>query len=171
MSLFDDADMLPEMPGLELALEVRLRFHPLPRLSGLPTGGDKGLVIVDAGAFRGPALNGTVTPASGGDYASFRADGVVMLDARYLLIEADGTPIMLHNRGFVWGRTPGVMERFSRIARGQSDESVDPADYYFRTMTSFDVPTGKHDWLARHAFIGAGARLKDGNLVRYYKVI
>lgn len=171
MSLFDQIEAVPDMPGMEFALEVRLRFHPLPRLKDLPTGPDKGMVTVSAGEFRGPTLNGTVLPASGGDYATFRSDGVVQLDARYLLQEADGTPIMLHNRGFIWGRTPDVMPRFSRIANGASDERVDPSEYYFRTLTSFDVPKGKHDWLARHAFIGAGARLTDGNVVRYYKIL
>jgi len=171
MSLFDDVENFPEEPGLELALEVRLRFHPLPRLKGLPSGPDKGMVVVDAGEFRGPALSGTVLPASGGDYATFRGDGVVQLDARYLLQEADGTPIMLHNRGFIWGRSPDVMARFSRIANGAADETVKPGEYYFRTLTSFDVPGGRHDWLSRHVFIGAGARLTDGNVVRYYKVV
>lgn len=171
MSLFDHVDSFPETPGLELVLEVRLRFHPLPRLKNLPTGPDKGMVVVDLGEFRGPVLNGRVLPASGGDYAAFRDDGVVQLDARYLLEEADGTPIMLHNRGFVWGRAPEVMARFSRIANGASDETVDASEYYFRTSTTFDVPRGPHDWLSRHVFVGAGARLKDGNMLRYYKVV
>lgn len=171
MSLFDGLDVAPDAPALELVMEVRLRFSPLPRLKNLATGSDKGMVVVGKGAFRGPTLNGTVHPASGGDYATFRADGVVQLDARYLLQEADGTPIMLHNRGFIWGRSPEVMARFSRIANGLSDENVDPSEYYFRTLTSFDVPAGKHDWLGRHVFVGSGARLKDGNLVRYYKLL
>jgi hypothetical protein len=171
MSLFDTVDVLPETPSLELAFEVRLRFHPLPRLRNLPHGSDKGMVVVDAGEFRGPDLNGIVLPASGGDYASFRADGVVQLDARYMLQENDGTPIMLHNRGFLWGRSPDVMPRFSRIANGLSDEKVTPAEYYFRTCATFDVPQGPHDWLGKHIFVGVGARLPDGNIVRYYKTL
>lgn len=171
MSLFDDVDVVPETPALELAFEVRLRFHPLPRLRGLPGGSDKGIVVVTEGAFRGRDLNGIVLPSSGGDYAAFRADGVVQLDARYMLQEADGTPIVLHNRGYVWGRAPEVMARFSRIANGARDETVAPAEYYFRTCATFDVPQGPHDWLGRHIFIGVGARLADGNIVRYYKTL
>jgi hypothetical protein len=160
----------PEMPALELALEVRLHFYPLPKMIDVPAGGNKGVVVVESGTFQGPKLRGTVVPASGGDFATFRADGVVLLDARYMLMEEDGTPIFLHNRGFVWGRDPGVMPRFSRVAAGDTSATVDPSEYYFRTMTSFDAPRGKHEWLTRHCFVGAGARMKDGNLVRYYKV-
>jgi len=170
MDVQDLSEARPETPSLELAMEVRLRFHPLPKMLDVPAGGSKGVVVVDSGIFRGPGLSGTVVPASGGDFATFRADGVVLLDARYMLIEDDGTPIYLHNRGFVWGRDPGVMPRFSRVAAGEAGVSVDPSEYYFRTMTSFDAPHGKHEWLTRHAFIGAGARLKDGNVVHYYKV-
>jgi hypothetical protein len=160
----------PEMPSLELALEVRLRFYPLPKMVDVPAGGNKGIVVVESGSFAGPNLRGTVVSASGGDFATFRADGVVLLDARYMLMEEDGTPIFLYNRGFVWGRDPGVMPRFSRVAAGEAGVSVDPSEYYFRTTTTFDAPQGRHEWLTRHAFVGAGARLKDGNLVRYYKV-
>jgi len=160
----------PETPSLELALEVRLHFYPLPKMLDVPAGGSKGVVVVESGTFSGPGLSGTVIPASGGDFATFRADGVVLLDARYMLMEEDGTPIFLYNRGFVWGRDPGVMPRFSRVAAGEAGVRVDPSEYYFRTMTTFDAPQGKHEWLTRHAFVGAGARLKDGNLVRYYKV-
>jgi len=170
MTLDQDMQVLPEVPVLDLAFEVRLKFSPLPKMEDTPGGGRKGIVVVEAGTFRGPLLNGTVVPSSGGDFATFRSDGVVMLDARYMLLEEDGTAIFLYNRGFVWGRSPDVMPRFSRVAAGHPDASVEPSEYYFRTMTSFDAPKGKHDWLTRHAFIGAGARLKDGNLVRYYKI-
>jgi len=166
----DFSNITTATPRLELALEVRLRFDPLPRMRGVPTGGDKGIVVVRSGEFDGPALRGSVVPASGGDFATFRADGVVMLDARYMLTEEDGTSIFLYNRGFVWGRHPGAMEKFSALANGRSTEMVEPSEYYFRTMTTFDAPAGKHDWLCRHVFVGTGARLKDGNFVRYYKI-
>jgi len=157
-------------PQLNLALEIRLRFTPLSRMKGVPTGGNKGIVVVQSGEFRGSNLAGTVVPASGGDYATFRADGVVMLDARYMLTADDGTVIYLYNKGFIWGRNPDVMKRFSAVAAGQSEEIIPPSEYYFRTMTTFDAPAGEHDWLCRHVFIGTGARLKDGNFVRYYKI-
>jgi hypothetical protein len=167
----DYQSILPATPTLELALEVRLRFYPLPKMHDVPGGGGKGIVVVQSGEFNGPGLAGTVEPASGGDFATFRADGIVLLDARYMLTEQDGTPIYLYNRGFVWGRTPDAMARFSRIAAGDASQPVLPSEYYFRTMTTFDAPRGKHDWLTRHAFIGSGARLTEGNVVRYYKVL
>ncbi len=43
-----------------------------------------------------PRLRCKAVPASGGDYALFRPDGVLAFDARYLLQEDDGTLILLH---------------------------------------------------------------------------
>ncbi len=38
-------------------------------------------------------------------------------------------------------------------------------------MTTFEAPTGKHDWLARHAFVGVGRRTTEGDAIRYYKIV
>lgn len=167
----DGFEAAPIQPALEFVLEVRLRFNALPKIADMPVGGERGTVCVQSGEFSGPQLRGTVLPASGCDHAFFRPDGVVSLNARYLLQEEDGSLIMLQNQGFVWGRSEEVMRRFSRIANGQSTETVDPSEYYFRTMTTFETSRGKHDWLTRHVFVGSGARLRDGNLVRYYKAL
>jgi hypothetical protein len=35
----------------------------------------------------------------------------------------------------------------------------------------FDVPQGKHDWLARYVFIGVGEKIPTGNRIHYYKVL
>lgn len=168
---------LPEMelmpidpPAMELAMQVRLRFSILPKIMDMPTGGNRSAVNLLGGEFVGPGIKGKAVPASGGDFAHFRPDGVVGLDARYMLQEEDGTPFMLTSRGYIWERKPGVMERFSKIARGLEAEMVLPDEYYFRTMTTFEVPTGKHDWMARHAFVGVGQRTKAGNMISYFKL-
>jgi hypothetical protein len=49
--------------------------------------------------------------------------------------------------------------------------AVDSGEYYLRASPSFEVETGRHDWLMRHVFVGLGERKDDGNLVRYYKVL
>jgi len=158
-------------PQLEFALEVRLRFRPLPKVENMPSGGDRGMVSLDGGEFDGPQLSGIAVPASGGDFCLFRSDGVLALDARYVLQERDGSVFMLNTRGYIWGRSAEVMAKFERIAHGLSTEQVLPDEVYFRTMTTFEAPTGKHDWLARHAFVGVGRRTTEGNVIRYYKVM
>lgn len=158
-------------PQFEFAFEVRLRFKPLPKVENMPSGGDRGMVVLEGGEFEGPELAGTALPGSGGDFCLFRPDGVLAGDARYLLQENDGSVFMLNTRAYIWGRSPEVMAKFERIAHGLSDETVADEEVYFRTMTTFETPTGKHDWLARHAFVGVGRRTGQGNAIRYYKVL
>jgi len=161
----------PFAPQFEFAFEVRLRFRPLPKVKNMPTGGDRGMVILDGGEFEGPKLAGIALPGSGGDFCLFRPDGVLAGDARYLLQENDGSVFMLTTRAYIWGRGPEVMAKFERIAHGSTTEEILPEEVYFRTMTTFEAPTGKHDWLTRHAFVGIGRRTADGNAIRYYKVL
>lgn len=161
----------PFHPELEFAFEVRLKFRPLPKVRNMPTGGDRGMVVLDSGEFEGPELAGIALPGSGGDFCLFRPDGVLAGDARYLLQENDGSVFMLNTRAYIWGRGPEVMAKFERIAHGAKNEEVTPDEVYFRTMTTFEAPIGKHDWLARHAFLGVGRRTADGNSIRYYKVL
>ena len=158
-------------PQMEFAFEVCLRFRPLPKVVNMPSGGDRGMVMLDGGEFEGPELAGIALPGSGGDFCLFRPDGVLAGDARYMLQENDGSVFMLNTRAYIWGRGAEVMAKFERIAHGLSDEVVLPEEVYFRTMTTFEAPQGKHDWLARHAFVGVGRRTAEGNAIRYYKVL
>jgi hypothetical protein len=161
----------PFAPTFEFALEIRLKFRPLPKVKDMPSGGDRGMVVLEGGDFEGPLLSGIALPGSGGDFCLFRPDGVLAGDARYLLQEKDGSVFMLQTRAYIWGRGPEVMAKFERIAHGLSKEQILPDEVYFRTMTTFEAPTGKHDWLARHAFVGVGRRTESGNIIRYYKVL
>jgi hypothetical protein len=167
MSIKDD----PFAPQSEFALEVQLRFSPLPKVLNMPSGGSRGMVRLEGGEFEGPEISGIALAGSGGDFCLFREDGVLAGDARYMLQERDGSCFMLSTRAFIWGRTPEVMQKFERIAHGLSRETVSPEECYFRTLTTFEAPIGKHDWLARHVFVGVGRRTEAGNVIRYYKIL
>ena len=158
------------LPGLEFAFEVRLRFTRVQNIASMPTGAGRGAVYVDSGEFSGPHIRGKAVPNSGGDYALFRPDGVLQFDAKYMLQESDGTLILMQNRGFLWGRNPDTMQRLREMAFA-GGPTVDPSEYYLRAAPTFEVETGKHDWLMRHVFVGVGERKADGNLVRYFKVL
>lgn len=160
-----------EAPQLEFAMEVRLQFRALPKVVNMPTGGSRSMVALDGGEFDGPLLKGKAVPGSGGDFCLFREDGVLAADARYMLQEEDGSVFMLNTRGYIWGRNDEVMKAFERVALGQSKEVVPPEQVYFRTLTTFEAPVGKHDWLAKHCFVGMGRRTEKGNAIRYYKVV
>lgn len=154
-------------PRLEFVMEVRLTFPRVQMIVNTPWGGNRSAVYVESGTFEGPRLRGKAVPGSGGDYAYFRPDDVAVFDARYMLEEDDGTLILLHNKGFLWGRKPDTMERIRDWAfRG--GVPVEQQEYYLRGQPSFETPVGKHDWLTKHVFIGVGERHVDGNLLRYY---
>jgi hypothetical protein len=157
-------------PKLEFAFEVRLYFSRVQTIASMPTGAGRGGVYLGTGEFSGPRLNGKVVPDSGGDYALFRPDDTVSFDARYMLQENDGTLILLQNRGYLWGYKDDTMRRLRDMAF-TGGPAVSPAEYYFRTFPSFEVDTGKHDWLTRHVIIGIGERKADGNLIRYYALL
>ena len=157
-------------PRLEFALEVRLRFPTAQMIPNTPAGGGRSAVYVESGTFEGPRLRGKVVPYSGGDYAYFRPDGVAVFDARYMLEEDDGSLILLNNRGYLWGRKPGIMDRLREWAFNNGPP-VAHEEYYLRGNPTFECSTGKHDWLTKHVFIGVGARRADGNRLRYYAMV
>jgi hypothetical protein len=157
-------------PRLEFALEVHLTFTRVQTIVNMPSGANRGAVYLDGGEFSGPLLRGKAVPNSGGDYALFRPDDTAQFDARYMLQEDDGTLILVHNRGYLWGYEVDTMKRLREMAF-EGGPSVDPSEYYLRACPSFEVPAGKHDWLTRHVFVGVGERKADGNSIRYFALL
>ncbi len=142
---------------LEHVFDVRIDFHER-RVSGpLPGGGRQGYTSVKHGVVEGPRLNGRVVEYSGADWALVRNDGVVELNAHYLLEASDGTLIYIRNLGYVYGSRPGAT----------------PPAGYFRCTPYFRVPEGPHDWLTRTVIVGGGERRTnpDHSLFRYYAVL
>jgi hypothetical protein len=159
-----------EHPKLEFIFEVELQFTRVHNIPDLPTGAGRGAVYVDSGTVRGPRLNGIVLPNSGGDWASFRPDGVLATDARYMLQADDGAMILLRNQGYLWGRHPDTMQKIRDWIFNNGPE-VAEEDYYLRAHPTFEVSKGPHDWLMRHVIIGIGRRRTAGNCIRYYAVL
>jgi hypothetical protein len=153
-------------PRLEFVFETRLKLAPRLRMENPPVGGARLSVPVLEGEFEGPRLRGKVLN-HGGEFPHVRADGVFSFDARYFMQEDDGTLIYIQNRGFRHG-PPDVMDRLYKLAPG---DVVDPSLYYFRCTPTFETPPGKHDWLTKYVFIGAGSRDEKGNKIRYYQVL
>jgi hypothetical protein len=154
----------PPSPKLEFAFTVRIRFERAHWVRPSNTGMVRAAILLDDGEFEGPNIRGKVVPISGGDFPLVRADGVIDFDARYLLQTDDGATIYLQSRGFRW-HDEETTARLNKL------EEVDPSLYYFRVAPKFDAPSGKHDWLNRHIFVGFGERLPDGNRIHYFKVL
>jgi Protein of unknown function (DUF3237) len=157
-------------PKLEFVFEIKLKFSRYERIDDMPIGAARGFVLIDSGTIRGPRLNGIVQTMSGGDWALFRPDGTLSTDARYMLQADDGARILMHNRGYLWGRKPDTLERIQKWMF-HGGPSVPNDEFYLRAAPSFEAPRGPHEWLTRHVFVGIGERQADGNTIRYYALL
>lgn len=157
-------------PQLEFVFEIKLKFSRYETIADMPVGAGRGFVLIDSGVVSGPRLNGMVQPGSGGDWALFRPDGVLATDARYMLQADDGARILMHNRGFLWGRNPDTLQRIQQWMF-HGGPAVPDDEFYLRAAPSFETPRGPHEWLTRHVFVGIGQRQADGNTIRYYALL
>jgi hypothetical protein len=125
---------------------------------GAAPGGERRLVAISGGSFEGAdgRWRGRVLPG-GADWQLLRADGVLEVDARYLLQDEQGSRVEVVSQGVRHG-PPDVI---AALARG---EAVDPALYYFRTALRFETATLPLQHLNRVVAVGVGAR--EARLVR-----
>jgi Protein of unknown function (DUF3237) len=147
---------------LEHVFDVRIDFHERHVFGPVSGGAKQGYVSVKGGLVEGPRLNGKVMDYSGADWALVRADGVVELNAHYMLQADDGTLIYIRNLGYVYGAAP--------VPPGSQ---AAPRSSYFRCTPYFRAPEGPHDWLNRTVIIGGGERKAnpDHSVFRYYAVL
>lgn len=148
-------------PELNLLLEIRATLDAPIEVGEVPEG-TRRVVPVSGGTFEGPRLRGTLVPG-GADWQYLRRDGVMIVEAQYLLRTDDGVIIQVNNRGMRHG-PDDVMRRLG------AGESVDPAEYYFRATPRLSVPVGRYDWLNRSVFLCSGARFAGAVVLWFYEV-
>ncbi len=148
-------------PELELLLEIRATLAAPIVVGDVPEGARR-VVPIDGGTFEGPRLRGTLVPG-GADWQYLRPDGVMIVEAQYLLRTDDGVIIQVNNRGMRHG-AEAVMRRLG------AGEAVDPADYYFRATPRLSAPAGRYEWLNRRMFLCSGARYPDAVALWFYEV-
>jgi hypothetical protein len=153
-------DVAPPTLAHEHVFDVRIDFADRWRWGPTLDGGHQGYTSVGGGLVSGPRLQGRVVPASGADYASVRQDGVIVLNAHYLLEASDGSLIYIYNKGYV---VPS-----GSLGEGGTNPLAQPA--YFRCAPTFTVAAGPHDWLSRTVIVGAGVRKQnpDHSIFHYY---
>jgi hypothetical protein len=150
---------------LEHVFDIRVDFGADRTVFGpLPGGAKQGYTPAIGGVIEGPRLKGRVVPMSGADYAHVRADGVIELNAHYLLEADDGELIYINNRGYIVPAQPAKAARKTAKVR---------QPLYFRCAPTFRCPAGKHDWLCRTVIVGTGERRAnpDHSIFRYYAVL
>jgi Protein of unknown function (DUF3237) len=149
------------MPELEFVFEASGVLVPPLDIGPTPRGARR-VVDIASGPFKGPRIAGEVAP-NGTDWQVVRADGVVEVEARYVLRTDDGVSILVNTRGL----RHGPPEAMQAVARG---EPVDPTAIYFRVAPVFEAPAGRYEWLNRSLFVGTGMRLPDAIRLRVYRV-
>ena len=118
-------------------------------------------VAINGGPVRGPLFNGEVIPGSG-DWQVVRADGVLNVEAKYILKSHDGVLISCTNRG-IRHAPPDVMDKLMRGI------PVPNGSYYFRTSAQFEAPVGSpYEWMNRAMFAGKAEREPDAAIVHFF---
>lgn len=152
------------------AFDIRINFDKRWVVSPLPGGGSQGYTSVGSDCIvTGPRLNGRVVDFSGADWPLVRADGVVELNAHYMIEADDGARIYIRNQGYV----------HAPLYAPDDPEGAPSIPRYFRCTPYFRAPVGPHDWLNRTVIVGVGARRPhvdpgdppDYSLFRYYAVL
>lgn len=124
--------------------------------------GRRRVIPILGGRITGSRLNGRVLPGAN-DYQIIRADGVLDLQARYVIETEDGALIYVENTGM----REGPVDVLARQAAG---EWVDPSLVYFRTVPRFETAAPAYQWLMRRIFVCAGARFPNEVRVAFYEV-
>lgn len=112
--------------------------------------GHRRIIDILGGTVRGERLNGRVL-TGGADWQFIRADGVADIQARYTIESDAGARILVSSEGL----RHGPKEVLERVMRG---ETVDPAQYYFRTMMRFETSDPAVAWMNRILAIARGQR-------------
>ncbi|MGK2909761.1 MAG: DUF3237 domain-containing protein [Sphingobium sp.] len=121
-------------PGLAFVYEAIATLKPTVEI-GTTSRGIRRRIDITGGQFAGPRIRGTILPG-GADWQLQRGDGWTEIEADYMMQADDGTLIHVRNVGLTHSRVTGVVHR------------------YLRTVPSFEVPVGPHDWLNKGIFVG-----------------
>jgi uncharacterized protein DUF3237 len=155
----------------EHAFDIRINFDKRWKWGPISGGAHHGYTSIGEGStVSGPRLNGSLVDYSGADWPVIRADGVVELNAHYMIQADDGALIYIRNLGYVHGPLR---------AQGQRADEEPSIRAYFRCTPYFRAPEGAHAWLNRTVIVGVGKRVPqlepgdapDHSLFRYYAVV
>jgi hypothetical protein len=148
-------DKVAVVPTLELLYASRFELGPGVDI-GATALGVRRMVPITGGAFEGPKLSGVVLPG-GEDWQLIRSDGVVEVDARYVLQTEGGARIHVRNRG--------ILHAPREVLVGFLRGNYPPPDaYYFRTHPVFESGHPDCTWLQRVSAV-ATAEVRAGQVL------
>lgn len=153
--------MTPILPGLVFVFQIEAQIEA-PRGSGSSALGERLHIPIIGGTVIGPGLNGRVL-AGGSDWPVIGPDGISRVDARYTIEADDGTLIYVVNKGLRTS-TDEVRQRM------RAGETIEPAEYYMRSVPVFDAPDGAHRWLSERIFVSSLAPAGEMVRINVYEV-
>jgi hypothetical protein len=137
-------------PAFSLLMRVQVDVGELLPI-GAVAQGERRVVHLHGGTFEGSdGWHGVVLPG-GADWQLMRSDGVLEVDARYVLEDTQGQRVQVVSQGL----RHGPAEVMAALARG---DAVDPGAYYFRTAMRFETAAPALAHLNRIVAVGIGAR-------------
>ena len=146
----------------EFLMNLAVDVGDVESLGAAPLG-ERRVVSIVGGTFEGPEIRGSVLPG-GADWQIARKDGVLDLDAHYVLQERAGGSIEVVSQGYRHG--PAAV--LAALARG---EDVDPEQYFFRTVMRFVTGAPYLDWLNRAIAVSTAERKARQVLLSAYRLL
>ena len=134
-----------------------------PQMVGAAGRGELRIVPVTGGRLEGPRFTGEVLPGTAADWLRVDPDGTAHMDVRLTLKATSGSLVFMHYSGI---RT-GTAEVLARLNSGQA---VDPAEYYFRIAIRFETGAADLAWMNRVIAVGVGQRPPSGPTYDVYAV-
>lgn len=134
-----------------------------PQMAGTARNGELRVIPVTGGTLEGPRFNGEVLPNTAADWLRVDPDGTAHMDVRLTLKAASGGIVYMHYTGIRTG-APEV------LARLNSGQPVDPADYYFRIAIRFETGAADLAWMNKVIAVGVGQRPPSGPTYDVYAI-
>src|SRR4051794_30450993 len=148
-------------PALSFVADIRVEVGQ-PITIGETGAGLRRVIPILGGTVDGPRLSGRVV-AGGADFQILRADGVMELEAKYVLEATGGGLIYVVNHGLRHGPADAV----EKLMRG---EPVDPKLIYFRAAPAFETAAPEFKWMMQSLFVCTGTRLPTQVLLSLYEI-
>ena len=147
---------------LDELMTIDVQVEPILDL-GDPGTGTRRIIPFAGGTFAGrDGLAGTVAPG-GSDWQLVRPDGVIEIDAHYVLETDAGAFIEVRSTG-IRRASPGVLDR---IADG---EIVDPREYYFRTHIRLSAADPSLAWMNNVLAVATGERRRTSVRIAVFEL-
>jgi Protein of unknown function (DUF3237) len=150
------------MPQLIKEFTFRADFGDI-RSVGVGPFGDRTIITVRGGRFRGARLNGSIVGPSG-DWLLQGADEFGRIDARFTLTTTDGASIYMQFVGLVENTAP---------VRSLSDNGIPTkyGDLYFFINPRLETGHKRYAWVNRTIFVGQGRFSRSSSVkFRVYRV-